>query len=128
MIELSLSKAITYCLLLAIPITVGGIVLSDKLLYFLYGAAFQSGANTLIILLFVQIASIFMILLTLCLNATNKPRESFFVTLVSAILNIILNLFHPYFRYCGCSNGNIADDVHQCTSRIYFSNPLLNFL
>ena len=93
MIELSLSKAITYCLLLAIPITVGGIVLSDKLLYFLYGAGFQSGANTLIILLFVQIASIFMILLTLCLNATNKPRESFFVTLVSAILNIILNLF-----------------------------------
>jgi O-antigen/teichoic acid export membrane protein len=104
MIELSLSKSTTYCLLLAIPVTAGGIILSEKLLYFLYGESFQSGANALIILLFVQIANIFMLLLTMCLTAVNKPRESFMVTLVSAILDIILNIFLiPIFGILGAA-------------------------
>jgi O-antigen/teichoic acid export membrane protein len=104
MIELSLSKATTYCLLLAIPATTGGIILSENLLYFLYGESFESGANTLIILLFVQVASIFMLLLTMCLNAVNKPRESFMVTLVSAVLNIIFNLLLiPAFGILGAA-------------------------
>jgi O-antigen/teichoic acid export membrane protein len=104
MIELSLSKATTYCLLLAIPVTAGGIILSEKLLYFLYGESFQSGANALIILFFVQIANIFMLLLTMCLTAVNKPRESFMVTLVSAVLNIILNIMLiPVFGILGAA-------------------------
>jgi O-antigen/teichoic acid export membrane protein len=104
MIELSLSKATTYCLLLAIPVTAGGVILSEKLLYFLYGESFQSGANALIILLFVQIANIFMLLLTMCLTAVNKPRESFMVTLVSAVLNIILNIMLiPVFGILGAA-------------------------
>ncbi|MGB9176339.1 MAG: flippase [Methanoregula sp.] len=92
MIQLALSKAITYCLILAIPITFGGILLSDELMYFLYGASFQTGSTCLIILLFAQIANIFMFLLTMCLNGIDKPRYSFYVTLVSAVLNIIFNV------------------------------------
>jgi O-antigen/teichoic acid export membrane protein len=92
MIQSTLSKAITYCLILAIPITFGGILLSEELMYFLYGASFQTGGTCLVILLFAQIANIFMYLLTMCLNGIDKPRYSFYVTLASAILNIILNI------------------------------------
>jgi len=92
LIEFALARAFSYSLLLAIPITVGGILLSDRLLYYLYGAAFSSGSEVLIILLFVQIANIFLYLQTMCLNAIDKPKESFTITIISAILNIILNI------------------------------------
>ncbi len=108
LIELSLSKSVTYCLVLIIPITVGGIILSDKLMYYLYGASFESGATVLIILLFVQVANIFMFLYTMCLNAINKPRESFMVTAVSALLNIIFNIaLIPVFGIAGAAAATL---------------------
>lgn len=92
MIRFVVSKAITYCLLLAIPITIGGMLLSNQLMYFLYGESFESGSSCLIILLFAEIANIFMYLFTMCLNSVNKPRESFIVMIISAILNVVLNI------------------------------------
>jgi O-antigen/teichoic acid export membrane protein len=92
LIERSLTKSFTYSLLLAIPITAGGIILSDSLLYYLYGASFESGAPILIILLFTQIAYIFLYLQTMCLNAMDRPKISFYITVISAILNILLNI------------------------------------
>ncbi len=67
MIEQALTRAFTYCLFLAIPITVGGILLADKLNIFLY-------------------------LQTMCLNAMDRPRVSFSITAISALLNILLNV------------------------------------
>jgi O-antigen/teichoic acid export membrane protein len=112
MIEYSLTKAITYSLFLAIPVTAGGIILSGKLLYFLYGAAFEPGGRVLIILLFVQVANIFMFLLTMCLNAMDKPRISFYITVVSAVLNIILNiLLIPLFGIPGAAIASLVTMV-----------------
>jgi O-antigen/teichoic acid export membrane protein len=109
LIEYSLTRAFTYSLFLAIPVTVGGIILSEKLLFFLYGAAFESGAPILIILLFVQIANIFMYLQTMCLNAMDMPRRSFYITAVSAILNIILNvLLIPLFGISGAAVASLV--------------------
>jgi O-antigen/teichoic acid export membrane protein len=92
MIEQALTRSFTYSLFLAIPITVGGILLADKLLYYFYSASFESGAPVLSILLFVQIANIFLYLQTMCLNAMDRPRTSFYITAVSAVLNILLNI------------------------------------
>jgi O-antigen/teichoic acid export membrane protein len=109
MIEYSLTRAFTYSLFLAIPVTAGGIILSGKLLYFLYGAAFETGAQVLMILLFVQIANIFMYLQTMCLNAMDKPRISFYITGVSAILNIVLNiLLIPLFGISGAAIASLV--------------------
>ncbi len=91
-IEHSLSKALTYSFFLAIPVTAGGILLSDRLLYYLYGASFTGGAPVLIILLFAQIGNIFMYLFTMSLNAMDNPRSSFIATGISGILNILLNI------------------------------------
>lgn len=89
-IENALTRTITYSLFFAIPITAGGIILSEKILYYLYGAAFQPGAPILIILLFSQVVYVFSYLQTLCLNAMDKPRVSFLIILISAVLNVIL--------------------------------------
>jgi O-antigen/teichoic acid export membrane protein len=109
LIESSLTRAITYSLFLAIPVTAGGFILSEKLLYFLYGASFEAGAPILIILLFVQIANIFFYLQTMCLNAMDRPRISFYITAASAVMNIILNiLLIPLFGISGAAIASLV--------------------
>jgi O-antigen/teichoic acid export membrane protein len=109
LIEYSLTRSITYSLFLAIPVTAGGIILSEKLLYYLYGSSFESGAPVLMILLFVQIANIFLYLQTMCLNAMDRPRVSFYITMVSAVLNIILNiLLIPLLGISGAALASLA--------------------
>ncbi|TAJ44323.1 polysaccharide biosynthesis protein [Methanofollis fontis] len=91
-INLSLARAVTYSLLLAVPVAVGGWILGDRLLYFFYGAGFAAGAPALAILLLVQIVNVFMYLQTMCLNAIDRPRESFYATGTAAVVNILLDL------------------------------------
>src|SRR4030042_5161902 len=54
-INKSLARAFTYSLLLAIPTCIGGWILGEKLLYYLYGASFVEGNSALFFLLLVQI-------------------------------------------------------------------------
>jgi O-antigen/teichoic acid export membrane protein len=91
-IESSLARAWTYSLFLAIPTCIGGWILGEKLLYYLYGASFVEGAPALFFLLLVQIVNVFMYLGTMSLAALNRPKDAFWITLISAIVNIILDL------------------------------------
>lgn len=92
LVEESLARAISYSLILAIPVFTGGILLSDKLLYFFYGEDFISGYKSLIILLLVQVVNVFQYLFTMYLDALDHPEESFKVTALAAIVNILLNI------------------------------------
>ena len=91
-IESSLARAWTYSLFLAIPTCIGGWILGEKLLYFLYGASFVAGAPALFFLLFVQVINVFMFLGTMSLTALNRPKDAFWITVIAAIANILLDL------------------------------------
>jgi O-antigen/teichoic acid export membrane protein len=91
-IENSLARAFTYSLLLAIPTCIGGWILGSKLLYYLYGESFVEGAPALIFLLLVQVVNVFMYIGTMSLNALNRPKDAFTITLIAAILNILLDI------------------------------------
>ncbi len=107
--ESALSRAFTYSLLLAIPVVAGGFILGDQLLYYLYGAGFESGTAALFILLLVQVANIFMYLQTMCLNAFDKPKKSFIATAIAACLNIGLNLaLIPLFGINGAAIATLV--------------------
>ena len=90
-IDASLARAFTYSLFLAIPTCIGGWILGEKLLYFLYGAAFIAGAKPLFFLLLAQIVNVFMYLGTMCLTALNKPKDAFWITVFASVINILLN-------------------------------------
>jgi O-antigen/teichoic acid export membrane protein len=92
LIEKSLSRAISYSLLFAVPIAMGGIVLGDKILYFFYGAEFATGYSTLVILLIVQIVNVFQFLFTTYLGALDMQKKAFWVTALSSVTNVFLNL------------------------------------
>jgi O-antigen/teichoic acid export membrane protein len=91
-IKNSLARAFTYSLLLAIPTCVGGWVLGERLLYFLYGASFVQGNSALFFLLLVQIVNVFLYLSTMTLAALNRPKDAFWITVIASIANILLNL------------------------------------
>lgn len=91
-IEESLSHAISYSLILAVPVFTGGILLGDRLLYFFYGAEFAKGYPILIILLLTQIVNVFQFFFTMYLGALDQQKESFKVTAVAVTANIVLNL------------------------------------
>jgi O-antigen/teichoic acid export membrane protein len=91
-IEHSLARAWTYSLLLAIPTCVGGMILGEKLLYYLYGASFVGGVPALYFLLLVQVVTVFMLLGTTSLTALNRPKDAFQVTVIASIVNILLDI------------------------------------
>lgn len=91
-IKNSLARAFTYSLLLAIPTCIGGWILGERLLYFLYGAPFVEGNSALFFLLLVQVVNVFMYLGTMTLTAINRPKDAFWITIIASFANIILNL------------------------------------
>jgi O-antigen/teichoic acid export membrane protein len=92
LIEESLSRAFTYSLILAVPVLAGGVLLGNRLLYFLYGAEFARGYAALMILLIVQIVNIFMFFFTSYISALDRIKDLFKVTIVAAVANIVLNI------------------------------------
>ena len=92
LIEESLSRALTYSLILAVPIFVGGILLGDKMLYYFYGAEFAKGYNTMLVLFVVQIINVFQYLFTTYLIALDRPKKLFKIIVVAVAANVLLNV------------------------------------
>jgi len=88
----SLGRAYTYSLVLALPACIGGWIMGETLMYYLYGEVFTPGTIALVILLAVHVVYIFVYLQMMCLGALDHPRESFRVTAVAAAVNIVLDL------------------------------------
>lgn len=111
-VENALARAFTYSLLLAVPVVLGGWLLGERLLYFFYGAAFSAGASALALLLLVQVAHVFMFLQTMCLNALDRPRDSFRVTAIAVAANVGLNLYLiPTYGITGAAAATLATMV-----------------
>jgi O-antigen/teichoic acid export membrane protein len=92
LVEESLARAISYSLILAVPVFIGGVLLGDKLLYFFYGAEFAKGYTALMLLLAVQVVNVFQYFFTMYLDALDYPKESFKVNAVGVVANIMLNM------------------------------------
>ncbi|WP_406659829.1 flippase [Methanolobus sp. ZRKC3] len=90
-IEESLSRAITYALLLATPMCIGGILIGDKLLYYFYGTDFAKGYPVLIVLFIVQVINVFQIFFLAYLGAMDMQKDAFRATSVAVTANVVLN-------------------------------------
>ena len=122
-IEKSFARACTYSLFLAIPTCIGGWILGDRLLFYLYGASFTAGSAPLFFLLLVQIANIYMFLGTMSLNALDRPKDAFYITLIASLINIVLNfIFIPVMGITGAAIATlIAITVNAAGASILLS-------
>ncbi|AFV24576.1 polysaccharide biosynthesis protein [Methanolobus psychrophilus R15] len=104
LIEKSLPRAFTYSLVVAIPMLVGGFLLGDKLLYYFYGAEFGREYMTMAVLFIVQTVSIFNFFFTTYLTAMDYLKDLFKITVVSVVVNIVLNAsFIPLIGILGAA-------------------------
>jgi len=109
MIERNLARAFTYSFMLAVPVCVGGWLLSERLLYFLYGAPFVPGTPALIILLGMQIPFVLTCLMNTALSALDHPEAAGRATLLAASVNIVLNLMLiPTFGLSGAAIATLT--------------------
>ncbi|UUX92046.1 oligosaccharide flippase family protein [Methanoplanus endosymbiosus] len=116
MIQNAVGKSLAYALIPAVPAVIGGIILGDNILYFLYGADFAKGTAALQIILPAQLFSIFFLTGIMCLNAFNRPKESFRITVSSAVLNVCLNLLLiPVFGINGSALAFLATMAFSAT-------------
>jgi|SRR5208337_648278 len=89
-ITIALSRATSYALILAIPMLIGGAILGNRLLYYLYGASFAIGATALVIIIGARIVQSVFQLYSNFLMATDHVRHQFFGLFMGIVVNIIL--------------------------------------
>lgn len=115
-IENNLTQAFTYSFILAIPTCIGGWILGDRILYYVYGESFAKGTFSLWILLVFQIANTFLYLQTMSLNAINKPKESCMAMGIAIVINILLDIaLIPFFGIAGAA---LAGTIAVCINGI----------
>lgn len=108
-IEESLSRAFTYSFVLVIPMFAGGVLLGDKLLYYFYGAEFEKGYMTMLVLFIVQIVNIFYSFFTSYLTALDHLKDIFKITVVAVVANIVLNaLLIPVIGIAGAAVATLV--------------------
>ena len=108
-IALALSRACSYALLFAIPILVGGVLLGEDLLFYLYSASFTAGFGALVLLLFARtMQSVYQIFYTF-LMAMDAARDAFFVVLGGSAVNFILAMvLIPMVGLAGAAAGTLV--------------------
>jgi O-antigen/teichoic acid export membrane protein len=108
----SLSRAMTYSLIFALPIFAGGILLGNDLLYYLYGASFAAGETALILIIGARIFQSVFQLYSNFLMATDHARMAFFAAGAGITTNIILSvMFVPVFGIEGAAIGSLANVI-----------------
>lgn len=121
-----ITRGITFSLLLAIPVAFGGILLSERLLYFFYGADFAEGALVCSILLVMQIIAVFTLLLGVGLTASDHARQAFYAAGIAALLNIVLNVtLIPIF---GINGAAVATLISYTLNAILISHFLKRYI
>ncbi len=120
------TRGITFSLILAVPVAFGGILLSERLLYFFYGADFAAGSTVCSILFIMQIISVFTLLLGVALTASDHARQAFYATGIAALLNIALNI--TLIPILGINGAAVATLISYTLNAILISHLLKRYI
>jgi len=120
------TRSITFSLILAVPVAFGGILLSERLLYFFYGADFAAGFTVCSILFIMQIIAVFTVLLGVALTASDHARQAFYATGIAALLNIALNI--TLIPILGINGAAIATLISYTLNAILISHFLKRYI
>ena len=92
-IELLLQQTLRYLLLLALPMAVGGALLSYQLMHLVYADEFLPAAPAFAILIISEAMFFLTYGLGNFLNSINKPKVWTYITGLSLVLNVLMNYF-----------------------------------
>jgi O-antigen/teichoic acid export membrane protein len=87
------AKTISYLLILGVPLAIGTIILSQRIIFFVYKDEFLLASGALMILILAEVALFLSYISGYMLNAIHKELTFSIVTGLWAFLNILLNYF-----------------------------------
>jgi O-antigen/teichoic acid export membrane protein len=125
-VETSFGMALTYSLILPVPILFGGILLGKDLLFYAYGAGFASGAFALVILLLMRVFQVSSLLSLQYLQGINHPNLVFRTVGFTATLNIVLDWF--LIQWYGIEGAAVATLVTTLLAAILGYRYLKEFI
>ncbi len=115
------ARALSYSLVLAVPLVAGGLILAERLLYFLYGSPFVVATAAFSIILVAQIGVVTFSLDTMVLGALGQPRAIFILNAVSAILLVLLELFMiPAYGITGAAAALLITCIARAAGARWF--------
>jgi len=120
------ARALSYSLILALPLVTGGLILGERLLYFLYGSPFVVATAAFSLILVAQVSMVFFSLDTMVLGALGQPGKVFLVNAVSAMILVVLELVMiPTYGITGAAAALLLSCVARAAgARWYLSRHM----
>lgn len=94
---------------LSIPISIGGVLLAEKIIFLIYGSEFSGAVISFQILIWAVIFNFMMFAFGLALDSMNLEKETMKATIISVIFNIVANIILiPILSYIGAAITTVA--------------------
>lgn len=125
-ITTALSRATSYALLLAIPMLIGGAILGERLLFYLYGSTFAAGATALVIIIGARVVQSIFQIYSNFLMATDHVKHQFFGLSAGILVNILLAfILVPRIGLPGAAIASLANVVVSTIICGYFLRRII---
>jgi len=113
----ALGRGLSFSLVLAVPVVTGGLVLAERLLYFLYGSPFVVAKETFALLLVAQIGMVVFTLDSMALSAMGKFRTVFLINALSCVMLCALEiLLVPAYGITGAAAAVLVTSLMRGAS------------
>jgi O-antigen/teichoic acid export membrane protein len=122
-------RAFRYLLILGLPMAIGITLLSDKIIYLLYGPTFQNSIIALQILAWDVLLVFLYGCISFLLVSIDRQHQMAILAGCTALINIILNIILiPTYSYIGSACATIAAESFLLIAYIYLSGRYFHFL
>ena len=116
-----INKFFRYGLIIVLPITVGGALVSEKLINFIYKIKYADASAVFTVLIFLMLIRFVASTYGAVLLMGSQAKNYTVTVIIGATLNIILNLIlAPKFSYIGCSFATVISETIQIFLFYYF--------
>ena len=122
-----LFSALKLLLFLGLPIAVGGMILGDPLLVFLYGEDYRNSVMPFQVLIWKVLIVYAALPFSYCLYACNKGKEFFYSVAVAACVNPLLNyVLISHYGLVGAAAATLTTDCILLTMYCVFSQRVVS--
>jgi O-antigen/teichoic acid export membrane protein len=116
------NSAATLCVVLALPMAVGGVILARPLILTVFGAGYAPAATPLMPLVIAACLTIFRFVPQASIVASGRRRDVLWVNIIGAVLNAVLNvLLIPPFGILGAATSTLTTDVVRTGVALHLS-------
>ncbi|MEI6103231.1 MAG: flippase [Methanothrix sp.] len=124
-LKLLYAKYLKFMVILCIPIGIGTTLIADKIILFVFGAAFAKSIIALQILIWTIVLTFAGAAFVKLLESTNRQRIITKISLICVVVNILLNvLLIPKFSYVGSSFATVVTEFVLVGSIVFLTYRL----